>query len=95
MTRSDRVGMGSQAAAPAMFESHVVAVENLAADALGTSDTKIPATSLSDCLEDQASLILHQTVPLQERWKKSWLDNRIRCGRLTVRALKEMPWGGA
>lgn len=95
MTGSDRVGMGSQAATPAMFESHVVAVENLAADALGTSDTKIPATSLCNCLEGQASLILRQTVPLQERWKKQWLDNRIRCGQFTVRALTEMPWGGA
>ena len=95
MTGSDHASIGPQVTAPTTFESYVVAVENLAADALGTSDTKIPATSLSDCLEGQASLILRQTVPLQERWKKQWLDNRIRCGQFTVRALTEMPWGGA
>ena len=69
MTGSDRVSMGPQVTAPTTFESYVVAVENLAAGKLGTSDTKMPAISPSDCLDGRASLILRQTVPLQERRK--------------------------
>ena len=68
MMGSDRVGMGPHMA-PTTFESYVVAVENLAAGELDASDAKIPAISLSDCLDGQASLILRQTVPLQERRK--------------------------
>ena len=69
MMGSDRVGTESQVTAPTTFESYVVAVENLAAVELGASNAKIPATSLSDCLDGEASLILRQTVPLQERRK--------------------------
>ena len=66
---SNRVGMRPQATASTTFESYVVAVENLAVGELDASDTKMPAISLSDCLDGQASFILRQTVPLQERRK--------------------------
>ena len=69
MMGSNRVGMRSQTTVPATFESYVAAVENLAAGELGVSDTKMPAISLSDCLDGQANLILRQTMPLQERRK--------------------------